>query len=186
MRVITPTCEKCSSISICPDDRACRPFPRRIGGSPWCRARNRGWSDTPRTGAGRGAPASRRKACAGRTANTCRGGRIGNLQIVRMQMAYRDHLLPAVEQRVGNAHVQRSVGNAVLARDNRRRALARFKARQKPLALFFGFAREFLHREAARQHRLRAFLGRRSPNRHPHPKEPWPTPVDQSPCPSTG
>ena len=79
-----------------------------------------------------------------------------------MQMAYRDHLLPAIEQRVGNAHVQRWVGNAVLARDNHQHALARFKARQKPLALFFGFAREFLHREAARQHRLRAFLGRKA------------------------
>ena len=84
----------------------------------------------------------------------------GNVQIVRVQMAYRDHFLPAIEQRIGNAHVECWVGNAVLACDNHQHALTGCKACQQLLALFLGFARELLHGEPAREHGLRAFLRR--------------------------
>ena len=84
----------------------------------------------------------------------------GNPQVMRVQVADRDHFLPAVEQQVGNAHVQRRVHDAVIARDDDDDALAGFQAGQQLVAQLFGFAREFRDREPAGQHRARRFLRR--------------------------
>ena len=84
----------------------------------------------------------------------------GNSQVMRVQVADRDHFLPAVEQQVGNAHVQRRVHDAVIARDDDDDALAGFQAGQQLVAQLLGFARELGDRKPAGQHGARRFLRR--------------------------
>ena len=83
-----------------------------------------------------------------------------DVQIVRVQVRHRDYLLPAVDQRVGDVHVQRGIGRVVLPRDQHQHALARRERAQQLLAQRLGLARELLHREPAGHHGSRAFLGR--------------------------
>ena len=91
----------------------------------------------------------------------------GNPQVMRVQMAHRDDLLPAVQQQVGDAHVQRRINDAVVARDDDDDALSGLQAGKQLIAQLLGLAREFGDGEPAGEHRAGGFL-RRAPELRAH------------------